>query len=779
MSVASPPPADRSARGERRPARADARARCGARRFIVGATVILFWVSARILGDHITPVRPALRPDARHLERASVDRALVRNRPARSRRLLARPRRLAGHPPHRAARDAARHARRDDRSGSITGYFRGIADDTISRVIDAVLAIPLIVLAVTVVAALGSRPTWTVIVVIAIVFSPIIARTVRAAVLGEAQLDYVEAARLRGERLAVRDVLGGPPERHAADPRRGDDPARLRDLRGRDAHVHRLRTAAAVAGLGRSDRGQLPGPRGFSGGRCSSRRSRSPRSSSRSTSSRTRSSRCSSDERHCRRSSLARARRRLHASAESTVPCSAASRSRSAAASRTGSSASRAAGSRPRRSRSSATSRGTDASSGGSISVAGRDVLGARRRRAARVPRRDRLDGLPEPRRRAEPVDPGRRRRSPRRSPCSARRRATATRASSRGARARADRRPGLGDGALPAPALGRHAAARRDRDGAREGSGAPHPRRADDRSRRDGRGRGARPRLAAPGASSTRRCCSSATTSGSSRRCARASACSTPAGSSRRGRSTPCCATRATRTRSACCAASRAAACARTTAASTRSPASCRALGADLPGCVFADRCALADERCHAEEPPLITIEGGHESRCWYHERAPQLPREEAADLELAGVDRAAAPLVESTSSRKVFKQRGHEVHALDGGERGDLARRDARPRRRVGKRQDDARPDAARDRRRRRPAAALLEGGPLPATLPEALARGAAGAADRVPEPRLGAQPAPLGAPDPAPLAEEARRGQRCGGGATRAGPRRSACG
>jgi peptide/nickel transport system permease protein len=67
-------------------------------------------------------------------------------------------------------------------------------------VIDALLAIPLILLAVTVVAALGSRSTWTVIIVIAAVFSPIIARTVRAAVLSEADLDYVEAARLRGER---------------------------------------------------------------------------------------------------------------------------------------------------------------------------------------------------------------------------------------------------------------------------------------------------------------------------------------------------------------------------------------------------------------------------------------------------------------------------------------------------------------------------------------------------------------------------------------------------
>ena len=50
--------------------------------------------------------------------------------------------------------------------------------------------------------------------------------------------------------------------------------------------------------------------------------------------------------------------------------------------------------------------------------------------------------------------------------------------------------------------------------------------------------------------------------------------------------------------------------------------------LGAELTGCVFADRCALADDRCRAEEPPLIPLGEGHESRCWYHDRAPVLPR-------------------------------------------------------------------------------------------------------------------------------------------------------
>ena len=42
--------------------------------------------------------------------------------------------------------------------------------------------------------------TATLIIVIGFVFTPIVARTVRATVLGERDLDYVQAARLRGER---------------------------------------------------------------------------------------------------------------------------------------------------------------------------------------------------------------------------------------------------------------------------------------------------------------------------------------------------------------------------------------------------------------------------------------------------------------------------------------------------------------------------------------------------------------------------------------------------
>jgi peptide/nickel transport system ATP-binding protein len=90
--------------------------------------------------------------------------------------------------------------------------------------------------------------------------------------------------------------------------------------------------------------------------------------------------------------------------------------------------------------------------------------------------------------------------------------------------------------------------------------------------------------------------------------------------------------------------------------------------LGAELSGCVFADRCALADDRCRTDEPPLIPVGEGHESRCWYHDRAPSLPRQQAPDIDLPRVDRDADPLLRFDDLGKIFKQQGHEVHALVG---------------------------------------------------------------------------------------------------------------
>jgi peptide/nickel transport system permease protein len=82
--------------------------------------------------------------------------------------------------------------------GLVMGYFRGAVDDIVGRFVEAFLALPLVVTGILGVVALGASNS-TLVIVIGIVFTPLIARTVRAAVLVERDLEYVAAARLRGE----------------------------------------------------------------------------------------------------------------------------------------------------------------------------------------------------------------------------------------------------------------------------------------------------------------------------------------------------------------------------------------------------------------------------------------------------------------------------------------------------------------------------------------------------------------------------------------------------
>ena len=142
--------------------------------------------------------------------------------------------------------------------------------------------------------------------------------------------------------------------------------------------------------------------------------------------------------------------------------------------------------------------------------------------------------------------------------------------------------------------------------------------------------------------------------------------------------------------------------------------------IGADLPGCVFADRCALAEDICHEQKPEAFPVGGGHFSRCFFHQRAQELPRAMAADLEGAGqVDRRGEPLIDVDDLSKIFSQGGAQRARAGRRLERDLARRDARARGRVGLRQDDVRPRAARHRRADRRAPSALDGRALAPTL------------------------------------------------------------
>ena len=77
--------------------------------------------------------------------------------------------------------------------GMVAGYFR-MVDAVLMRFMDGLMAIPSILLAIALVAALGAQ-LWTVVVAIAIPESPRVTRLVRALVLTLREEPFVEAAR--------------------------------------------------------------------------------------------------------------------------------------------------------------------------------------------------------------------------------------------------------------------------------------------------------------------------------------------------------------------------------------------------------------------------------------------------------------------------------------------------------------------------------------------------------------------------------------------------------
>ncbi|MGH2931209.1 MAG: ABC transporter permease, partial [Solirubrobacteraceae bacterium] len=164
--------------------------------FVVGAIIIGFWIVAAIFGNALVPHDPFAQnlsaintgPSGSHwfgtdqLGRDMFARVITGSRDILITAPLAT---LLGTVLGTAI-------------GLVMGYLRGMVDDVLGRFVEAFLALPLVVTGILGVVALGPS-NETLIIVIGIIFAPLIARTVRAAVLLEGQLDYVAAARLRGE----------------------------------------------------------------------------------------------------------------------------------------------------------------------------------------------------------------------------------------------------------------------------------------------------------------------------------------------------------------------------------------------------------------------------------------------------------------------------------------------------------------------------------------------------------------------------------------------------
>ena len=163
--------------------------------FLVGAAILLFWVVCAIAGTAIVSYSPLTQsllsanagPSAAHwfgtdqLGRDVLARVITGSRDILVITPLAT---LLGTVCGTAL-------------GLAMGYFGGVLDLLASRIVEAVLALPSVMVAFLFIVALGPSEV-TLVVVIGFIFTPLIARTVRAAVLAERHLDYLPAARLAG-----------------------------------------------------------------------------------------------------------------------------------------------------------------------------------------------------------------------------------------------------------------------------------------------------------------------------------------------------------------------------------------------------------------------------------------------------------------------------------------------------------------------------------------------------------------------------------------------------
>jgi peptide/nickel transport system ATP-binding protein len=91
--------------------------------------------------------------------------------------------------------------------------------------------------------------------------------------------------------------------------------------------------------------------------------------------------------------------------------------------------------------------------------------------------------------------------------------------------------------------------------------------------------------------------------------------------------------------------------------------PGSLPQIGANLPACVFVDRCQLATDICRQVEPPNVELGNGRTSRCHHIDRLGEMVEPPATTGTTAAQGEVA---LEVTNLSKTFHQSGHDVPAL-----------------------------------------------------------------------------------------------------------------
>jgi peptide/nickel transport system permease protein len=83
--------------------------------------------------------------------------------------------------------------------GMLGAFYRGVVDEILMRIVDALMALPALLLAMLLLTTVGANPVYVAL-GIAVVFMPRSARVVRGVALSLAAAEFIDAARARGER---------------------------------------------------------------------------------------------------------------------------------------------------------------------------------------------------------------------------------------------------------------------------------------------------------------------------------------------------------------------------------------------------------------------------------------------------------------------------------------------------------------------------------------------------------------------------------------------------
>ena len=84
--------------------------------------------------------------------------------------------------------------------GLVSGYYGGWLDEVVMRFFDSLLSLPALLLALLLLGSLGPSRN-SVLAVITVVYTPIVARVVRSVVLSVKTKEFVEASQVQGERV--------------------------------------------------------------------------------------------------------------------------------------------------------------------------------------------------------------------------------------------------------------------------------------------------------------------------------------------------------------------------------------------------------------------------------------------------------------------------------------------------------------------------------------------------------------------------------------------------